>query len=155
MSALSWQAGNASGSYLTGSIIQALITINNPDYSPTNWQTTLLIFANVVVLFAANVFGAKKLPLGQNVLLVLHILGFLVVIIVLWVLAPHNSAHTVFTQFTNEGGWSSIGVSLMIGQITAIYSSVGEQEKHLFPRIPRLTLRLLQDPTLQPTWPKR
>jgi amino acid transporter len=130
MSALSWQAGNASGSYLTGSMIQALITINNPDYSGTDWQTTLLIFANVVVLFAANVFGAKKLPLGQNILLVLHIVGFLVVILVLWILAPHNSARTVFTEFTNEGGFP-LGVSLMIGQITAIYSSVGEQ--HILP----------------------
>jgi amino acid transporter len=134
MSALSWQAGNASGSFLTGSMIQALIIINNPNYDPTNWQETLLIFANVVVLFSANVFGAKRLPLGQNLLLVLHCAGFLVVIIVLWVMAPHNSAHTVFTQFTNEGGWSSIGVSLMIGQITAIYSSVGTSNE-LYVRI--------------------
>lgn len=120
-------------------MIQALITINNPNYSGTDWQTTLLIFANVVVLFTANVFGAKKLPLGQNILLVLHILGFLVVLIVLWVLAPHNSARTVFTQFTNEGGFS-IGVSLMIGQITAIYSSVCTLLKISLARIVSLIL---------------
>ena len=129
MSALSWQAGNASGSYLTGSMIQALITINNPNYDPTNWQETLLIFAMVVVLFVANIWGAKAMPLVQNMMLVFHVVLFLVIIIVLWAKAPLNSARTVFTQFTNEGGWSSVGVSMMIGQITAIYTSVGMWER--------------------------
>src|ERR1700735_2260033 len=61
MSTLSWQAGTASGSFLTGTIIQALITVNNPDYSPENWQGTLLVFAMVLVLFVANIWGAKNL----------------------------------------------------------------------------------------------
>lgn len=124
MSTLSWQAGTASGSFLTGTIIQALITVNNPDYSPTNWQGTLLVFAMVLVLFVANIWGAKNLPLAQNVLLVVHVFGFLAVIIVLWVLAPRNTAEVVFTQFTNQGGWSTMGLSLMVGQISAIYGSI-------------------------------
>jgi hypothetical protein len=124
MSTLSWQAGTASGSFLTGTIIQALITVNNPDYSPTNWQGTLLVFAMVLVLFVANIWGAKNLPLAQNLLLVVHIFGFFAVIIVLWVLAPRNTAEIVFTQFTNEGGWSTMGLSLMVGQISAIYGSI-------------------------------
>jgi amino acid transporter len=125
MSALSWQAGNASGSFLTGSLIQALISINNPNYDPTNWQETLLIFAMVLILFIANIWGAKGMPVVQNVLLGFHIGLFFTLIVVLWVKAPHNTAEVVFTQFTNEGGWSSLGVSLMIGQISAIYGSVG------------------------------
>jgi amino acid transporter len=124
MSTLSWQAGTASGSFLTGTIIQALIQINNPDYDPTAWQGTLLVFAMVLVLWVANTWGARDLPLIQNVLLIVHVFAFLAVIIVLWVMAPRNSAKVAFTQFTQEGGWSSMGLALMVGQISAIYGSL-------------------------------
>jgi choline transport protein len=123
LSTLSWQAGTASGSFLTGTIIQALITVNNPNYVPTNWQGTLLVFAMVLVLFIANVWGAKDLPLAQNILLVVHVFGFFAVIIVIWVMSPRNTATVVFTQFANDGGWSTMGLSLMVGQISAIYGS--------------------------------
>ena len=124
MSTLSWQAGTASGSFLTGTIIQALIQINNPDYNPTAWQGTLLVFAMVLVLWIANTWGARDLPLIQNILLVVHVFAFFAVIIVLWVMAPRNSAKVAFTQFNNEGGWSSMGLALMVGQISAIYGSL-------------------------------
>lgn len=125
MSVLSWQAGNASGSFLTGTIVQALLTVNYPDYSPHPYQGTLLVFACVLILLVVNIWGAQIWPSIQNGLLVLHFLGFLVVTIVLWVMAPHQSAKAVFTSFSNEGGWSTMGTSLMVGQITAIYSLLG------------------------------
>lgn len=125
MSTLSWQSGNASGSFLTGTIIQALLTVNYPDYEPQRWQGTLFVFAMVAVLYVVNIWGNEVWPKLQNGLMILHILGFLVVVIVLWVMAPHQSAKAVFTGFTNSGGWSSTGLSLMVGQITAIYSLLG------------------------------
>ena len=127
MSTLSWQAGNASGSFLTGTIIQALLIINYPDtYNPKPYQGTLLVFAMVLVLYIVNIWGASWWPKIQNGLMILHVLGFLVVIIILWVCAPHQSAKAVFTGFTNEGGWSSMGLSVMVGQITAIYALLGK-----------------------------
>ncbi|KAF2807267.1 amino acid transporter [Mytilinidion resinicola] len=125
MSTLSWQAGNASGSFLTGTIIQALVGLNHPEYDPKPYQGTLLVFAMVLIVYIVNMWGAQIWPTIQNGLFVLHVLGFLVTIIVLWVMAPHQSAKAVFTQFTNSGGWSSMGVSLMVGQITSIYSLLG------------------------------
>jgi amino acid transporter len=122
MSTLSWQAGTASGSFVTGTMIQALIQLNNPNYEGTAWQGTLLVFAMVFVLFVANTIGARDLPLAQNVMLIAHVFGFLSIIIVLWVLAPRNPASVAFTQFSNEGGWPNIGVALMVGQISAIYA---------------------------------
>jgi choline transport protein len=41
-----------------------------------------------------------------------------------WVLAPRNAASVVFTQFTDSGGWSSMGLALMVGQISAIYACI-------------------------------
>lgn len=128
MSVLSWQAGNASGSFLTGTIIQALLSVNYPNYSPANWQGTLFVVAMVIIVYCCNIWGAQLWPKVQNGLLILHILSFIVVVIVLWVMAPHQSAKAVFTHFTNEGGWSSMGLSLMVGQITGIFSLVGTFE---------------------------
>lgn len=126
MSVLSWQAGNASGSFLTGTIIQALIGLNHPSYEPKAYEGTLLVFACVLFIFAVNYWAAHIWPHLQNGLMLLHILGFLVTIIVLWVYADHNTPQQVWLEFTSEGGWGNIGLSLMVGQITAIYSLLGK-----------------------------
>ncbi|KAK5133377.1 hypothetical protein LTR08_007811 [Meristemomyces frigidus] len=124
MSALSWQAGTASGPFLVGTMIQAMIYINDPSYSGTNWQGTLFVWAITLMVYAGNIWGGRGMPVFQNVMLILHVFGFLTIIVMIWVLAPRNSASVVFTQFTNGGGWSSIGLSLMVGQITAIYGKL-------------------------------
>ena len=80
----------------------------------------------VLVLYVFNVFAYKQMPMMQNFLLVIHTLGFFVIIIVLWVMAPKQSASAVFTEFNNEGGWSSTGLALMVGQISAIYGSLSK-----------------------------
>ena len=123
MSALSWQAGAASGSFLTGTIIQGLMTVNDPGYEPKSWQGTLFVFAMVLVLLVFNVWGARTLPMVQTALLGVHILGWFVIIVTLWATSPRKSGGAVFTQFTNEGGWSTMGLSLMVGQISAIFGS--------------------------------
>lgn len=40
----------------------------------------------------------------------------------LCVYAPHNDALVVLTSFTNNGGWPSMALSVMIGQSTALYA---------------------------------
>ena len=64
------------------------------------------------------------MPFINNVLFFVHVFGFLAIIITLWVRSPHNSADVVFTRFSNKGGWNSMGVSLMVGQISAIYGLI-------------------------------
>jgi amino acid transporter len=122
MSVLAWQAGTASGSYLTGTIIQGLISVRNPDYEPKNWQGTLLVFAMVLVIYLFNVYASNSMSIFSNLLMVLHVSSWIVILVVLWVMAPHQSAEAVFvTQWENFGGWSTMGLSVMIGQISAIY----------------------------------
>ncbi|KAI9728792.1 MAG: hypothetical protein M1834_007178 [Cirrosporium novae-zelandiae] len=124
MSTLSWQAGSASGPYLTGTIIQGLISVNDPSYNPTDWQGTLFIFSMVIIIYIANIWLSDSLPVIQNVLMMVHIFDFCAVIIVLWVMSPTVTAKAVFVTFYNGGGWSSMAVALMIGQISAIYGSL-------------------------------
>lgn len=123
MSVLAWQAGAASGSFLTGTIIQGLITIRNPDYSPESWHGTLFVFAMILLIYIFNVYAADAMPVLNNLLMICHLLSWCVVLIVLWAMAPHRSAKAVFTEWTNQTGWP-MGVSVMIGQISAIYGSL-------------------------------
>ncbi|KAI9039205.1 putative GABA permease [Aspergillus affinis] len=124
MSVLAWQAGAASGSFLTGTIIQGLISVRNPDYDPQRWQGTLFVFAMIAIIYFFNVYAASWMPRIQNLLLALHVLCWVVVIVVLWAMAPRQPAKTVFTEFSTLGGWNNVGVALMIGQISAIYGSL-------------------------------
>ena len=81
----------------------------------------------VLLLFVANIWCAEVLPYIITGVLGLHIVGWLVIIIILWALGPRHSASVVFTQFSNAGGWSTVGLSLMVGQITAIFATTCKQ----------------------------
>lgn len=94
---------------------KGLIVLNNADYSPQRWHATLLIIAVVALCVLINVFVARRLPLVEGCLAILHFAGIFVVIIVLWTLAPRNNAHDAFLRLNNEGGWSSDGLSFMVG----------------------------------------
>jgi choline transport protein len=124
MSTLSWQAGTASGPYLVGTLIQSLIYENDPNYVFKNWQGTLFVIAIALVVWATNIWGARAMPVFQNIMMIVHVFGFLVIIVMIWVLAPRNKAADVFGTFTNSGGWSSIGLSLMVGQVSAVYACI-------------------------------
>ncbi|KAF2126150.1 amino acid transporter [Dothidotthia symphoricarpi CBS 119687] len=123
-STLSWQAGTASGPFLVGTLIQSSAVVMYPDYAPTNWQGTLMVIAVAILVWALNIWGSKAMPLIQNIMLVVHVFGFLATIIVFWVLSPRATAEVTFTKFTNGGGWSSTGLSLMVGQLSAIYACI-------------------------------
>ena len=121
---MSWQGGVASGGYLVGTVVQSLISINNPSYKSQGWKGTLFIFAVALIVSNINIWFARALPLLQNVLLALHVFAFVAVVIIFWVVARVQTAEAVFTKFENFGGWSSIGLSLMVGQINAVYMAI-------------------------------
>jgi len=106
-------------------MIQGLITLNNPDYIPKNWQGTLIVIAITAFCIIFNTFLAKRLPMVEGIVLMIHLLGFLGVLIPLWILAPRNSPKEVFTEFLNLGGWSTQGLSFMVGLLSPIYTLIG------------------------------
>lgn len=55
----------------------------------------------------------------------LHVGGFLGILIVLGVMAPKNTASFVFTEFVNSSGWESDGVSWLVGLLSAVYPFLG------------------------------
>jgi choline transport protein len=122
---LGWQTGAASSAFLAGSIIQALAVLNYPHYDWKHWQGTLMVIAMAFVCGLFNTFLARKLPLVEGTVLILHIMGFFAIIIPLWVLAPRSNPHDVFTQFANENGWSNAGLASLVGILTPTVAFLG------------------------------
>ncbi|KAK6430812.1 hypothetical protein LTR95_013028 [Oleoguttula sp. CCFEE 5521] len=125
MSTLSWQCGTCSGMFLLGIQIQGLLSLTHENYSPKPWQGYLFVILMVTIGLAFNTVLAKQLPWIEGVILVFHIFGWITVLIVLGILSPKNNATQVFTSFQNEGGWGSIGLSMLVGQVTSIYGLIG------------------------------
>ncbi|PWY88030.1 amino acid transporter [Aspergillus sclerotioniger CBS 115572] len=123
--ATGWECAIVSIAFLAGTIIQGLAILNYPDYVFKQWHGTLITIAITLFSVLFNTFLAKKLPLVEAFILILHVAGFFIVIIPLWVLAPISDAKTVFTQFTNGGGWNSDGTATMVGLITALTAMIG------------------------------
>ena len=125
ISVLGWQTGLASISFIAGTLIQGLIVLNNPNYVFERWHGSLLVIAIVALAVLFNTVLAKRLPMIEGLVLILHLLGFFGVLIPLWVLAPRNSPKMVFTQFENLGGWPTQGLSFMVGLLTSVYGLLG------------------------------
>ena len=89
------------------------------------WHGTMIVIGVSIFCVLFNVFLAKRLPLVETLLLVIYIVGFLAIIIPLWVLAPRASADVVFTELSNAGGWSTTGTAVMIGMSGTIASLAG------------------------------
>ncbi|KAH7128601.1 amino acid/polyamine transporter I [Dendryphion nanum] len=122
---LGWQTGIPSIAYLAGTQIQGLIVLNNPTYMPERWHGTLLVIAVATFSIIFNTLLARKLPLIEGIILVLHIFGFFAIFITLWVLAPRSTSSQVFTTFQDNAGWGSIGLSCLVGQLAPIFSLLG------------------------------
>ncbi|TKA68966.1 hypothetical protein B0A55_06609 [Friedmanniomyces simplex] len=124
-STLAWQSGNAVGIFLVGSLIQCIISVNNENYGFPAWQCTLLAFAAMLIAYCGSVYGSKALPYWQNAVFAVHIMAYFAYIVPIWVSAPTATHSQVWTEFTSEGGWSTMGLSVLIGQLTGISQQVG------------------------------
>lgn len=124
-STLAWQSGNAIGVFLVGTLIQSIISINKPDYAFPPWHATLLVIGAVSVALAGNILGSKVLPRWQNAIFAVHVLAYFAFIVPIWVNAPRATHEQVWTGFENNGGWSNLSLSVMIGQLSGIYTQVG------------------------------
>jgi choline transport protein len=120
MATTSWQAGAAGGTFLIGTLVQGMIAAYQPSYIPKRWQGTLFVFAIAAIEGIVNVAMVNQLPRIQKIMMFPHGLGWIAVVVVLWVLAPHATAKEVFVDFTSLG-WENMGLSVMVGQVTSVY----------------------------------
>ncbi|KAL4912346.1 amino acid/polyamine transporter I [Aspergillus aurantiobrunneus] len=125
LTVIGWQATFATACYLTGTMIQGVVILTHPNYVPASWHPTMYYWAVVAFAVGINVVGRSVLPKLEGLILFVHILGFFAVMIPLVSLADIGSARDVFTQFNNEGGWSSDGLSFFVGLIGCVFAFAG------------------------------
>src|SRR5947207_848467 len=107
MTIISWQASLAGAAFLSGTMIQGLVVLNQESYVYERWHGTLLFYAIIAVSLFINTYLARVLPTIESTILVLHVLGFFAILITLVYLAPTKSAREVFANFEYSAGWSS------------------------------------------------
>lgn len=90
---------------------------NHSGYIFRRWHGTLIAWAAILLAVGFNTILIRALPKVEGMVLVLHILGFVAILIPLVYLAPHSAPSEVFSVFLNNGGWSSQGLSFFIGLV--------------------------------------
>lgn len=125
LTSLAWIATIATETIFLGTMIEGLITLNNPNFAGHRWQNTLLAFASVAGTWFINVVVPNILPRWQIFMLVLHLAGFVAITATLLAMSPKKSADFVFHTTLNEGGWPSQGLSNCVGFIGNIATFVG------------------------------
>lgn len=105
---------------MVASTIQGLIALKIEDYVWQSYHGTLLTIAVLAfsVIFNTSMSSYDSyLPMIEGIMLILHVTG---ITVPLWALTPDRSLASDFLlTFTNEGGWSSKGLSAMVGLTAA------------------------------------
>lgn len=122
MSVISWQAGTASSPLLISGMIESLISVNEASFEWTDAKATAIGVPITFLVLFLNIYCVRWMPLMQNLMLLLYLGGFLVIFVTMLVLSPRIGFGHIFTSFENEGGWSSMGLSMMVGQITPLFA---------------------------------
>lgn len=113
------------GVFLAGSMIQTMILINDENYAFPNWHGTLLAFAAVAIAYIGTIYGYRILPYWQNAIFAVHVLAYFAWFVPVWVTAPKATHSQVWSEFSNTGGFSSMTLAVMVGQLSGISCNLG------------------------------
>lgn len=130
MTCLAWVVTIATGAYWIASMTQTLCVLDYPEYAPhaSRWQVTLMAWAVISLIVFINTITGKFLPHLEATFLIVHILGFFGILFPLIFYSDKRSASEVFAEpwgHLNSGGWSTYGVSFMVGSFGMTVSFVG------------------------------
>jgi choline transport protein len=120
-----WLGSVASSALFTGNMVLGIAALNWEGFAPRLWQGTLLFWALFLFALIINILASSALPKFEAVVLLLHILGFVATLVPLVVLGPHTSSERVFSNWNNNGGWPSQGLSFMVGLMGNVFAFVG------------------------------
>ena len=106
-------------------MIQGLLVLNYKGYTFERWHGTLLFYAIISLSLFINTYLARLLPKIEAMVLMIHVVGFICILVPLVYLAPHSSAKDVFTRFNNGGDWNTEALSFFIGIPTTMFAFIG------------------------------
>ena len=116
MTVFAWVTCTAASPAYLAQGAQALILLNNPNYVPQRWHTTLLMCAFVVPPVAANLWFKKILNWMETIGAIGHGAFWIATMITLGVAGARSSDKFVWGTLTNDlSGWTQPGVAFGIG----------------------------------------
>lgn len=125
LTSLAWIATVATESLFAGTIIQGLMVISMPDYAAKLWQGTLLTWAVIVVNVFINVVTPNLLPTFEIAIMILHLAGFVAIMVALLTTSDLGTAQSVWLTAFNQGGWPTQGLSYCVGFLGNVATFVG------------------------------
>ncbi|KAI6715537.1 GABA transporter [Diplocarpon mali] len=107
-------------------LILSAITIFDPDFVASQWQTVLTFWAVMIVAFLVNVFWAKHLDLINKICIYWTSASVIIIVVTILVMADdRRSAKFVFTHFdASASGWPA-GWAWFVGLLQAAYTLTG------------------------------
>ncbi|KAI1327325.1 amino acid transporter [Xylariaceae sp. FL0255] len=110
-----WQSIAVYAGYGVATMLQGVISLTQPSYSPQTWHTVLILWGAQIFAALMNTTSSRVLAKFESFVLILQLLGFFGVLIPMVYLSGHNRAEAVFLNFSNTGGWSSQALSFFVG----------------------------------------
>jgi amino acid transporter len=148
MSTLGWLVSVPSSTFVVTTLIEVLIDFTQPNFAFPNWHYTLIMLAVLDITIFMNTWGTSIFPMLETVSLFAHIAGFIITFVALWIMCPRTSSYDVFVHVVNHGGWSNVGASCLLSQVTVMYCNLG---RHLLALSSYLCNGRLYDLTQSPT----
>nr|POF22393.1 putative amino-acid permease c15c4.04c [Quercus suber] len=109
---LGWQTSLVGTAYVAGQQFEAMIALSNLDYVIKGWQGCLFTIGLTGISIVFNTVLYRHLPMIEGIIIVLHIFGFLAVVV--------------------NNGWSSVSLSCLVGILSPIITLVGaDSSAHL------------------------
>ncbi|KAI9147294.1 Choline transport protein [Paramyrothecium foliicola] len=105
-------------------ICGASVVASNASFVVTKWNTYLIFLAILTFATVGNIWGNRILGKWNDFALAWSILGVVIISIVLLSMHSKTSAEYVFTNFSNEAGWSD-GVAWILGLLQSALSLIG------------------------------
>ncbi|KAF5582721.1 choline transporter [Fusarium pseudocircinatum] len=102
----------------------AAVVASNNAYEATQWKTYLFFLAILTFGTVGNVWGNKILGRWNDMALYWSVLSVVIMSIILLSMSPKTDARQVFTEFSNETGWSD-GVAWILGLLQSALSLIG------------------------------
>ncbi|KAJ0107334.1 hypothetical protein J7T55_015800 [Diaporthe amygdali] len=101
-------------------ILEGLIQLAHPEYKTGGWHTALIMIATVAFCAIINMYAFWLVPWFELLTGFLNVCMVTALFIVLWAMAPRNSAD-IFMQTNVSSGWGNYFVSANLGALSNIY----------------------------------
>jgi amino acid transporter len=115
-------SGIAAISFIPANIILQMYLIFHPDFIILPWHLFLTFVLVNIFCCATIVFGNKYQPILQSVGLFMVVVGGVVTVIVVAVMPKQHATNAfVWTEWTNNTGWSG-GVAFLAGMLNGAFT---------------------------------